>query len=98
MSGRSYPMYNIINSCAYAEKPKSKGNKSYGVKKHSEINVKVGSSATHSNDFCTIKQSVKDFGNWRRFQIKIDNKVVKTAYFNTNTKHYTNRKPKDLIN
>ena len=98
MSSRSYPMYNIINSCAYAETPSKKGNKSYGVKKHSEINVKVGSSATHSNDFCTIKQSVKDYENtgWRRFQIKIDNKVVKTAYFNTKTKHYTNRKPKFL--
>ena len=58
MSSRSYPMYNIIQSCAYSSQPYTKGNKSFGVRKHSEINVKVGSSATHSNDFCTIKQSV----------------------------------------
>lgn len=97
MSSRSYPMYNIIQSCAYSSQPYTKGNKSFGVRKHSEINVKVGSSATHSNDFCTIKQSVRDFGNWRIFQIKVDNKIIKTAYFNTRTKHYTNRKPKELI-
>ena len=97
MSARSYPMYNVIQSCAYASQPYTKGNKSYGVRKHSEINVKVGSSATHSNDFCTIKQSVKDLGNWRIFKIKIDNKTIKTGYFNLITKHYTNRKPKELI-
>tara|TARA_R100000734_G_scaffold10596_1_gene8008 strand:- start:213 stop:512 length:300 start_codon:yes stop_codon:yes gene_type:complete len=93
---RSYPIYNIINSCAYASKPYQKGNKSYGVREHSEINVKVGSGAAYSNDFCTIKQTVKSFGNWSVFRLKVDNKVIKTAYFNKVTKHYTTRKPNSL--
>ena len=49
MGNRSYPIYNVIDSCAYASKPYTKGNKSYGVRDHSEIHVKVGSSGTHSN-------------------------------------------------
>ena len=96
MGNRSYPIYNVIDSCAYASKPDKKGNKSYGVRDHSEIHVKVGSSGTLSNDFCTIKQTKRDFGDWSVFRLKVDNKIIKTAYFNKVTKHYTTRKPNSL--
>jgi|TARA_R100000482_G_scaffold121034_1_gene66823 hypothetical protein len=93
---RSYPIWNEINSCAYSEAGKRTGNKSYGVKEHSEINVKVGSSASHSFDFCQIKQTKKRFGQWSSFQISIDGKIIKRAYFNNKTKKFTRRKPKEI--
>tara|TARA_R110001606_G_scaffold354462_1_gene505166 strand:+ start:89 stop:394 length:306 start_codon:yes stop_codon:yes gene_type:complete len=101
MSSRSYPIFNVINSCAYASQPYTKGNKSFGVRKHSEINVKVGSSATHSFDLCTIKETKRDFGVWSVFRVSIDDKTIKQAFFNNTTKVFTRRMPtelKELIN
>ena len=40
---RSYPVWNIIDSCAYS------GNKSYGIRKHGEVEVRVGSSSRNSH-------------------------------------------------
>ena len=42
---RHYPIWNLINSCAY------QGNKSYGVKETGDVLVKVGTSAKNSHHF-----------------------------------------------
>ena len=46
---RSYPVWNIINSCAYSR------NKSYGIREHGEVEVRVGSSSRNSHFFLRDK-------------------------------------------
>lgn len=87
---RSYPIWNEINSCLY------KGKQSFGVKDHSEIDMFVGRGASTSELMATIKQTKETKGNWLIFRLGIDNKVIKTMYFNLKTKKFTKRKPKEL--
>lgn len=56
---KSYPIWNKIQSCAYANKSGSTGNKSYGIKEHGETNIVVGTSAKNSHDFITHKTTHK---------------------------------------
>ena len=75
MSGRQYPIWNIIRSCIY-EKPKS-----YGVRKHSDCQVKVGTSSSNSHDFLEWKLThYHDKKNKLRiYTFRVDGKIVKRA-------------------
>ena len=56
---KSYPIWNKIQSCAYANNGNRTGNKSYGIKEHGETNIVVGTSASNSHDFITHKTTHK---------------------------------------
>ncbi len=75
MSGRQYPIWNIIRSCIY-EKPKS-----YGVRKHSDCQVMVGTSSKNSHDFLEWKLThYHDKENKQRiYTFKVDGKIIKRA-------------------
>ena len=88
---RSYPIYNIINSCSYKQ-----SNKSYGVNEHSSILMKVGSSKINSHLMCEIKQTRKRFEDWDVFRLRINDKIVCQTYFNHVTKEFRKNKPKEL--
>jgi hypothetical protein len=83
---RSYPIWVAVTSCIY------KGGKSFGVKNHSTMNVKVGTSASDSYDFVKIELvhiQDSDDNKKKTFQLLIDNVLVKegrieqTDYFIT---------------
>ena len=63
---KSYPIWNKIQSCAYANKPGGTGNKSYGIKEHGETNIVVGTSASNSHEFITHKTTHKQHENGDR--------------------------------
>ena len=84
---RSYHIWNSVNSCLY------KGKQSYGVKDHSEIDMFVGFGSGNSSLMATIKQTRKRIGDWDSFRLYIDNKLVKSMYYNYKTKKFTRRVP-----
>ena len=90
---RQYPIWNEINSCIYSNYNKRSGNKSYGVKEHSVIKMKVGTSKQNSFDFATIKQSVrKNDDGTLTFKLKVDDgdslmdQVILEGTYNTKDK------------
>ena len=92
MSGRSYNIWNEINSCAYSSP------KSYGIREHSEINSFYGSSKTHSSKLGTIKYSRKHlFENWYSYCILLDGKIIRQRYFNNKTKEHRKRLPRSNV-
>ena len=71
---RSYPVWNIINSCAYSR------NKSYGIREHGEVEVRVGSSSRNSHFFLETKTTHRKFENGdREFRFYLDGSLVKRA-------------------
>lgn len=86
---RAYPIWNKISSCAYKS-----SNKSYGVRKHNEIEMFVGSGSKQSELMATIKQTRREFGDWSFFRLYIDDKLVKQMYYNRKTKCFRKRRPK----
>lgn len=72
---RSYPVWNIINSCAYQQ-----GNKSYGVKETGDVLVKVGTSASNSHHFVkhVVTHRKHDNGD-REYRFYVDNVCIKRA-------------------
>jgi hypothetical protein len=72
--GRSYPVWNIINSCAY------QGNKSYGVKETGDVTVRVGTSAGNSHPFVkhVVTHRKHDNGD-REYRFYVDNVCIKRA-------------------
>ena len=87
---RSYNIWNSVNSCLY------KGNQSYGVKDHSEIDMFVGFGVNNSSKMATIKQTRKRIGDWDSFRLYVDDKVIKSKYYNYKTKKFTNRMPNSI--
>ena len=69
---RQFPIWVDIRSCLYSCK------KSYGVKDHSDQNIKVGTSSRNSHDFGTIRLSRRNIDGEDVFQI---------AWVNRNGKH-----------
>lgn len=51
---RQYPIWLNINSCAY------KGSKSYGIKKHGEQTIYVGSGSKNSHKFADVEMTCKE--------------------------------------
>ena len=77
---QSYPIWNQINSCIYADKPGSKGNKSYGVKQHSEVSIYVGTSAKNSHKLLTHSVTHRDHPNGdREFRFYVNEILVTRA-------------------
>lgn len=70
----SYPIWNDIEACIY------KSNKSYGVKREGINKIKIGTSASNSHDFATIKTTHKIMDNGdRQFRLYVDDRLVKSA-------------------
>ena len=61
---KQYPIWNIINSCIY------KGAKSYGVRDHGDVEVRVGTSSRNSYTF--VEHSISH-------RLHDDGKVIKTG-------------------
>ena len=77
MGGRQYPVWIDINSCAYSNP------KSYGIRRHGEQTIYVGSSKKNSHKFadisiaCKERQSDNHKPKFREFVLKVDGEVVK---------------------
>ena len=86
MSGRQYPIWLDINSCAYSSA------KSYGIRRHGEQTIYVGSSKKNSHKFADISISCKgrQFDNhkpkFREFVLKVDGEVVKRMTYDMRKK------------
>lgn len=63
---RQYPIWNNIQSCAYANKQGRSGNKSYGIKEHGETQILVGTSRSNSHEFVTHKTTHRQHENGDR--------------------------------
>ena len=51
---QSYPIWSVVQACIY------KSSKSWGARDIAEVNVKVGSSSTYSNQFVNHKTTKKE--------------------------------------
>ena len=71
---RHYPIWNLINSCAY------QSNKSYGVKEIGDVLVIVGTSASNSHHFVkhVVTHRLHDNGD-REYRFYVDNVNIKRA-------------------
>jgi len=72
---RQYPIWNKIKSCIYSS------SKSYGVRKHSDCQVMVGTSSSNSHDFLEWKLThYHDKEKKQRiYTFKVDGKIIKRA-------------------
>jgi len=74
---RQYPIYNIINSCAYKQ-----GNKSYGIREHGELNCYVGTSRQRSYKFFNTKTTHKEIKpNLHEYRFYLDGYLIKRALY-----------------
>ena len=74
---KQYPIYNIINSCAYKQ-----GNKSYGIYKHVELTCRIGTSSSRSYKFfktTTEHEEIKP--NLHEYRFYLDGQLIKTARY-----------------
>ena len=82
----NYPIWVDVNSCIYKETNGHSGNKSFGVRDHSEQTIKIGSSRTYSWDFADIKLTrhrTKDGSKEiDTFMLFLDNTPIKYAVYN----------------
>lgn len=85
---RNYPIWVDVQSCIYSGNGGSSGNKSFGVRDHSEQTIKIGSSRTYSWDFAEIKitrhkpTNPTPGGEIETFMLFIDDIPVKYAVYN----------------
>ena len=79
--GRSYPIWNKIQSCAYGNKPGSRtGNKSYGIKEHGEVEIVIGTSSSNSHSFVTTKTTHRKHENGtREYRFYVDGILIRQA-------------------
>lgn len=71
---RSYPIWNDVQSCAYAS------GKSYGVKQTGEVTVRVGSSASNSHVFLQHTTAHRQHENGdREYRFYLDGVCIKRA-------------------
>jgi len=77
---QSYPIWCKINSCAYSHSGSGTGNKSYGIKDHSECEVVVGTSAKNSHYFVEYKTTHRLLDNGdRSFRFYVEGIIVREA-------------------
>lgn len=84
---RHYPIWVDVNSCLYKNQGWGRsGNKSFGVRDHSEQTIKIGSSRTYSWDFAEIKLTRHRTQDGPKeidtFMLFVDNTPVKYAVYN----------------
>mgnify|MGYP003139720349 CR=1 FL=1 len=78
---RQYPIWNEIDSCAYAS------NKSYGVKNTGEVRVKIGTSASNSWTFLDHVVTVRQHSEHKKaFSFYVDKWLIKQAILDTRKK------------
>lgn len=83
MSGRSYPIWNQVQSCIY------ESSKSYGVKVQGDVTVKIGSSKGNSHGFVTHSVKKRSFhhdsyGDVISFEFYVCDCLVKESLFSVN--------------
>lgn len=72
--GRQYPIWVDINSCIYKQK------KSYGVKRHSDQEVRIGTSSSNSHKFATVTLTHDELPDGGRvYTLEVDGITIKTA-------------------
>ena len=83
---RNYPIWVDVNSCLYKNEGGFSGNKSFGVRDHSEQTIKIGSSRTYSWDFADIKLTRHRTQDGPKeidtFMLFVDNTPIKYAVYN----------------
>ena len=71
---RSYPIWNKIQACVY------KNDKSYGVKRVGEVEVRVGTSGSNSHHFLDHKTTHKLLPNGDHvYKFSVDGVIIKEA-------------------
>ena len=71
---RSYPIWNKVIACIY------KADKSYGVKKDGEVEVRVGTSGSNSHYFVKHRTSHRVLENGdREYRFYVDDVMIKQA-------------------
>ena len=74
---RQYPVFNVINSCAYKQ-----GNKSYGIRKHGDLTCYVGTSSTRSFKFFKTETTHKETVNGLHvYKFFVDGQLIKKAIY-----------------
>ncbi len=87
---KQYPIWCNINSCAYNDNGKSKGNKSYGIKEHGECEIVIGTSSRNSHHFLKHKTTHRLLENGdRSYRFYVDNVVIKEAILKNGEKEIT---------
>jgi len=72
-----FPIYNIINSCAYKQ-----GNKSYGIQEHGELECRIGTSKTYSYKFFKTKTTHREIKpNLHEYRFYLDGHLIKKAIY-----------------
>jgi len=81
MGRRQYPIWNEIDSCAYARNNR-KGNKSYGVNEHGELDCYIGTSVDRSYKFFKTKTTHREIKpNLHEYRFYLDNRLLKVARY-----------------
>lgn len=71
---QSYPVWNEVTACIY------KSNKSYGVRKEGEVNVKIGTSGSNSFHFVSHKVTHRRHEDGTRtYRFYVDGVLIKEA-------------------
>ena len=85
---QSYPIWIDVSGDNY------KNSKSFGSRDHVALDIKVGSSKTHSNDLARVSIHMRedDVGN-RTFALAVDGLVLRSAVMTADKKFY-HRDPK----
>ena len=74
---RQYPIYNIIDSCAYKQ-----GNKSYGINEHGQLSCFIGTSKQRSYKFFETKTTHREYINGlHEYRFFVDGKLIKRAVY-----------------
>jgi len=87
---RQYPIWNDIQSCAYAS------GKSYGVKQTGDVTVRVGTSSSNSHVFLTHSVTHRQHDNGdKEFRFYVDGKCIKRAILRKGSSELEHLNPED---
>ena len=74
---RQYPIYNVINSCAYAQQ-----NKSYGINEEGNLDCYIGKSKWRSYKFFNTRTTHREIKpNLHEYRFYLDGKLIKKAIY-----------------
>ncbi len=74
---KQYPIYNVINSCAYKQ-----SNKSYGIREHGSLNCWIGTSSQRSYKFFKTETTHREIKpNLHEYRFYLDGQLIKTARY-----------------
>ena len=79
----SYPIWNVVQACIYGS------SKSWGARDVCEVNVKVGSSSTYSNQFVNHRTTKKEIQkDLIEFRFYVDQIILKRGLFDKKNKTF----------